>query len=625
MPSDMVHADVYDDSDVDDDENDMNYDINGLTDVEDLDDDTKKISGKRSPLPLPRSPMTKINDDYLTDVEDYNMSGAEDSDNEIPFPEPMISLQEFLDQGQSEEGIDHGNGYRVKTGVTSKTGKFGIRQECADSDDVDTESEDQDVSVCDPEDILSTAGDLDDFLPELYKDDVKDTFKDSDDEISEEEEDGMVSVASDVGECAWGGVSDVEDLFGSDKEEVFEADSGSDYSVSDVETPPLELGFTSMNKKHQHKKPKDANLTDVEGLDSDSDSDSDIPIAMVLKTRGSLTDVEPMDFMDIEDFRPRSVSESFLPQTVRELVIMKPNNRGDDITNVQPLDGGLLYQGLGNTSSGNATDEENYSDVEDKVSDAGSVNCEFLNCMESDIVRNSEAIKSLKSPIKKDFLYEGQVTDTEELFIEGPSQKRRQKTKAKTRNKVIELKPNQFNESVTDVEDFDFGGLSPIPPPSVEKDPFKTDIEYVTGEESSDSKAEVPESYLKLDSYCSSMSTIDSISPSKNQRPLSVSSTYNKPHFLRRDDLYSQHLTDVEDFQLPSDYEEPKPIQYIPIDTQSFVGDASTVIKDMDIKPFDIEKEKMHIKGMNTNECITDVESVEDEVDVKQDFHSMRM
>lgn len=613
MPSDIVEADVYEDSDVDDDENDMNYDINGLTDVEDLDNDTNRISGKRSPVPLPRSPNPRSNDEYLTDVEDYNLSGAEDSDDEIPFPEPMISLQEFLDQGQSEEGIDHGNGLRVRTGVKSKKGKFGIRHDCGDSDNNDTESEDQDVSMCDPEDILSTAADLDDFLPELNNDDFRDHMKDSDDELSE---DDVVSVASDVGDCAWGGVSDVEDLLGSDKEEVFQADSDSDYSVSEVESPPLELGFTSMKRKQDH------NLTDVEGLDSDNGSDSDIPVAMVLKSRGSLTDVEPMGFIDIEEFRPKSVSESYLPQTVREMVIVKPNKRGDDITNVLPLEGNLTYQGLCCDSSGNATDEENYSDVEEKLSDAGSMNCEFLSAIESDIVRNSEIVKSPKSPIKKEFMYEGQVTDTEELFMDGPSEKRRPKAKVK-KSKVSELKAS--HENVTDVEDFDFGGLPPNPPPMIEKDPFKTDVEYVTGEESSDSKAEVAEAYLKLDSYCSSISTIDSISPSKNQKPLSVSSTYNKPHFLRRDDLYSQHLTDVEDFQLPSDCEDTQPMQFIPIDTQSFVGDASTVIKDMDVQPFDIEKEKMHIKGMNPNECITDVESVDEEVVLKLDFHSMRM
>lgn len=623
MPSDIVDADVYEDSDVDDDdENDMNYEINGLTDVEDLEDDTKRFSGKRSPVPLPRSPKPRSNDEYLTDVEDYNLSGAEDSDDEIPFPEPMVSLQEFLDQGQSEEGIDHGNGLRVRTGIKSKKGKFGIRPDCVESDNNDTESEDRDVSMCDPEDILSTAGDLDDFLPELNNDDFRDQLKDSDDEISEDDV-VSVSVASDVGECAWGGVSDVEDLLGSDREEVFQAESDSDYSVSEVESPPLELGFAAMIRKFP-RKTQDYNLTDVEGLDSDTGSDSDIPVAMVLRSRGSLTDVEPMGFIDIEEVRPRSVSESYLPQTVREMVIVKPNKRGDDITNVLPLEGDLSYQGLCCESSGNVTDEENYSDVEEKLSDAGSVNCEFLNCIESDVVRNSEIVKSPKSPIKKEFMYEGQVTDTEELFMDGPSEKRRPKAKVK-RSKVSELKASQFNETVTDVEDFDFGGLSLNPPPTIEKDPFKTDVEYVTGEESSDSKAEVAEVYLKLDSYCSSISTIDSISPSKNQKPLSVSCTYNKPHFLRRDDLYSQHLTDVEDFQLPSDCEDAKPMQFIPIDTQSFVGDASTVIKDMDVQPFDIEKEKMHIKGMNPNECITDVESVDEEVVLKQGFHSMRM
>lgn len=610
MPSDLVDADVYGESDVDDDENDMNYDINGLTDVEDLDDDTKKISGKRSPVPIYRLPMSRNNEEYVTDVEDYNVSDVEDSDGEIPFPEPVISFQEFLDQGQSEEGIDHGNGVRVKTGVKSKKGKFGIRHDSVVSDDNDTESEDQDVSMCDPEDILSTAGDLNEFLPELNNDDVKDHLKDSDDELSE---DDVVSVASEAGECAWGGVSDVEDLFGSDKVEVFQADSDSDYSVSDVDSLPMEGGFTAMSRNE--------NLTDVEGLDSDTGSDFNIPIAMTLQTRGSITDIEPMGLMDIEEVKPKCVPENYIPQTVRELVIVKPNNRGDDITNVLPLEEGASCHGLGNVVSENETDEENYSDVEDKISDAGSVNCESLNCIESEIVRNSEAVKSPKSPNKKDFLYEGQVTDTEELFMEGPSQKRRQKTKVK-KSKVNELKASQCNENVTDVEDFDFGTFSQPPPVTIDKDPFKTDTEYVTGEESSDSKAEVADVYLKLDAYCSSISTVDTIAPSKNQKPLSVSCTYNKPQFLRRDDLHSQHLTDVEDFQLPSDCEDAKPMQFIPIDTQSFIGDASTVINDMDIQPFDIEKERMHIKGMHPNESITDVESVDDEVILKHVFLS---
>lgn len=635
MPSDIFNADVYDESE-EEDENDMNYDINGLTDVEDLDEDGTRSIGKRSPMvrsPLPKSPDPKNVDEYLTDVEDYNMSGAEDSDDEIPFPEAMISLQEFLDQGQSHEEIDHGNGLKIKSGTKVKKGKFGIRADSFDTDfGEDTESEDHDVSVCDPEDILSTAGDLDDFLPELYKDDVKEVEKDSDDD--DFSEDDNISVASDVGECAWGGVSDVEDLLDSDKEEVFEAESDSDFSasVSEVEDLPIELGFTAMARKNPNKKrkhPRDDNITDVEGLDSESDSD--IPVAMVLRSnsRGSVTDIEGLGSLDIDDFKPKSVSDTFLPSTVRELVIVKPNSRGDDVTNVLPLEGEPSgYKSIYNLSSGNATDVESYSDVDERVSDAGSVNADILDCIESGIVKKTEVIKSPKSPIKKEFLYEGQVTDTEEIFMEGPSQKRKPKVKSKSRNKgpVNELKA-EYNESVTDVEDFDFGGPSQITQPKVEKDPFKTDVEYVTGEESSDSKAEVAEAYLKLDLYSSSISTIDSISQSKNRKPLSVSSTYNKPHFLRRDDLYSQHLTDVEDFQLPSDCEEPKTIQYIPIDTQSFVGDASTIIKDMDQQPFDIEKERMHIKGMDWNECITDVESVDEEVkgDLNRFFHSMRM
>lgn len=619
MPFDKIKAEALLSSDESDD-NDMNYDLNGLTDVEDLDEDSKNIAKKK-----------QVNDDdFLTDVEDYNFSEAENSDEDIPFPEPMISLQEFLDQGQSNEEIDHGNGVKVRKGVKVKKGKFGIRQESVDSEnEIDTESEDHDVSACDPEDILSTVGDLDEFLPELYRDDVKDVVKDSDDEdISE---DDVISCASEAGICPWGDVSDVEDLTGSEKEEVFKADSESECSMSasDVESPPIELEFSSMTGRKKNRKGnfnKDENLTDVEGLDSGTGSDSDIPVAMVMKSRGSVTDFEGLEGLDVEEPQIKSVSETYIPQTTRELVIVKPNHRGDDITSVLPLEGNPTIS-ICALSSGNATDIESYSDIDERISDVGSVAPDILDCIESDVVKNTEAVKSPKSPIKKDFLYEGQLTDTEELFMEGPSQKRRQKGKNKPRNKALDSKPPAYNESVTDVEDFDFGCLS-HEISVVDKDPFKTDVEYVTGEESSDSRAEVAETYLKLDSYCSSISTINSVSPSKERKPLSVSSTYNMPHFLRRDDLFSQHLTDVEDFQLPSDCEETKPLSFIPIDIQCFIGDATTIINDMDQQPFDIEKEKMYIKGMNLNESVTDVESVDDEVfsiNLQKNFHSMRM
>lgn len=349
------------------------------TDIEDLDSDDKNNHFPTGQLLKARKKVkSKKIDECATDIEDCEGSG---SDAEMDKSEDdQLSLNEFLDQGFTEETSTFGGGNKFKQSRRDKRASLVIPadDEGAVTDCEDLYSSDNEIAIVDCKDdpvydnILLENDDFNSVNVQnsaFVHDGKKKRFTSSK-QVERSDSD------SDAARGNWNELSDVENIALSDQEDqpkffcrVKHSPSAFDAEemimvASDTEgacpkyqpQPDIAVEFTSVRSKKSHSRHRhvktnqntltvqanpDEAITDVENLDSSDDEGTNlrknlsIPLAYVSSGSKALTDVE--DFDVDEDCIPSTSYDIKLPSPVREITVMREDQHGDPVAKVMPL------------------------------------------------------------------------------------------------------------------------------------------------------------------------------------------------------------------------------------------------------------------------------------------------
>lgn len=175
----------------------------------------------------------------------------------------------------------------------------------------------------------------------------------------------------------------------------------------------------------------DEAVTDVENLDSsDSEDEKDtrvkslMPRAVVRNSRsggGGTTDVEDFNDSDENEYQEqkREVGQEFLPSPVREMSIVKHDKTGEQRQNVMPMNQGLLLVRTPDIEQA-LTDVEDMSDNEEigEMYDSSKYASEMLPEMGNDNVYSSDNTCMNSTKLEVTSAAREPVTDTEDLFFE---------------------------------------------------------------------------------------------------------------------------------------------------------------------------------------------------------------
>ncbi|XP_030372764.1 uncharacterized protein LOC115622826 [Scaptodrosophila lebanonensis] len=658
--------------------NDMDYDRNGaggVTDIEDFGSQAEvlKTSSRRSSVNLTnkQKQQHKANpfENDVTDVEDYDTE-SEDDEKSTVYPELKLSLREFLNQGlQNQEAVDNDakESYEVKAGDFLQAQNLnGMVDYLTDCEDYDTDSEvgyGYEKSVC---------VDLDNAIGDQGRVNIADGEKQQDD--SDEYED--VSAISDIGDLASAmsdcaglgrrGMSEDEllEVSGSEKicniacsesETNSEGAAAKSASVSEASVPPIDVAFiTASGAPRRNSKstlpmssgkhllqvvPRNEEvLTDVEGIDDSAAEDSfddeeeneePIPRAIILAPGDDGTCQTDIEDMYCEDgslssvfAEAASVALEALPPPHREVVELKEDKYGDTITNAMPMDSTYefgIYNHLKDTIH---TESEDYSCADDwsmNLSLAEDLAPGSQNILENDVIVANEVMKQQQNKRLEVQANAESVTDVEEIFVAGTNRRKKLKTRtlSKGKSKLLDIiKPKE--DGVTDVEDMDLSecGL----PPGVNR------VEQLKQQAKTADSDELSTDDVSSISEASDVPSVDVSNVRLYAANTSASTkTCNKsklhPISLLKEEAISQQNTDSEDVQLPSDAEdvlEPPVIKAANCNSKELnemLNESYTVVHEKSGTGFNIEAERLHIKGM-IRDAYTDSEYVESDESV---------
>lgn len=494
-------------SDNDDDKTDNQIDL-VATDCENLDSDSDsgRVTTSGSNLVAFTKNRRKSKKDDLTDYEDFDASGSEES--EVPEVESQyeITMEEFLDQAFTEETTKYNgnkesshNGPRDNERCHSPMLKNHLAVD-ADPGGV-TDCEDIDASG-DEDDAPGEYTELE--LP-VYMDD-NNTVESHDNVRSVLGHHHVTTTDSSVSSASSGDEhtpyktkgkqslmphSDTENVLFSDYESVLktcpkkpiisdldedevlnvELSDADDELASEVDTSRC-IGVHFKNHIKELHKPgtpqfsklldvlQDPNegITDVENLNSSEDDEDEckpgcltIPPAIVRTDNAYLTDLEDVDGVESEDEGVDLDSGITLPKPIRQLILVQETNTGDPVSRVMPLsdslspaaDVGYLDKGL--------TDTEDLSDANEDMYDISQYLIESLPDMEAGRVTSSD--KYTVAQLNLPGCSAEPVTDTEYMGEIKDTRKKRHKHRQSNRQKHRLAANVDDEEGHTDVEE----------------------------------------------------------------------------------------------------------------------------------------------------------------------------
>lgn len=370
---------VTDDHDDELDDSECSANINEAhTDIEDLDSDDKNTQFPTGQLLKARKKTkSKKIDECATDIEDCEGSASED--DLIKCCDDQLSLNEFLDQGYTEETSSFGGDNKTKHSRKGKRASLFVPPEddgaVTDCEDLTSDNE---IEVID----CQNNPEYDNFL--LENDDfssvnVENTaFVNKKKRVTSSKNVDLSDSECELPKGNWNELSDVENIAFSDQEDQPKYASYIKHSASafDAEemimvasdnesacpkyeqSPDVAVSFTITRPKRVHIRHRpqkshssknslgvqenaDEAITDVENLDSSDDEGTNIrkkltiPLAYVNSGNRPLTDVE--DFDVDEDCIPSTSKDIKLPSPVREIHVMREDKHGDPVLKVMPL------------------------------------------------------------------------------------------------------------------------------------------------------------------------------------------------------------------------------------------------------------------------------------------------
>lgn len=668
-------------------EDDFKYDITGThTDVEDLDSDDDS-DNSRCPsrmLKIRRKSAPRRMSDAGTDIENYNDSDSDSDEKSEPERDP-ISLNEFLDHGFVEEVSSHAIGRLSGMKESRSTFKSYLGAPI-----------DDDAGITDCENVETSDDEAENKAPiddKRYNNILKDMLIDDGNTIKihdarskgRREHSASVSPLSFVTDSSdsdgergpWKtkyNYSDVENIIFSDdgssnfrqpirhsrsaleaEEIVLESTDIEDNPIPNIPYPTIDITFPQgdRNASRQRKcrtrkfntlavnRNFEEAITDVENLDS-SDDESNIkssfliPAAIARSRNEALTDVE--DFEIEDDCIPSCSNDIKLPSPVREITLMREDERGDPITKVMPLNSSGTFlgviepyidKGLTDTEDMSGNEEDYYSNRRHSIN---------FNVRDLDggIVYNSEGITSAVRTKRFDLCHVEPVTDVEEIFVGGGAVRRR-KSKPKSAKPRVYLDTRQYQNAraTTDVEELYVSDdqaqhfqrikkVSKINVPPV-NDGGLTDTEDISGDENdyASNPKDIDISVLNQETY---YSTITSTDGSTVSTFIQKENLANKPLQKRAQPISTEMSAESEDMQFYSDSEDLLNVEICsradtvtPIDIRNALDEsASFQVFDHSNNCYDRTNEGIHIKGYREiQEAHTDVEFLEDDAQGK--------
>uniref|UniRef100_A0A1B0AE33 Uncharacterized protein n=1 Tax=Glossina pallidipes TaxID=7398 RepID=A0A1B0AE33_GLOPL len=384
-------------------------------------------------------------------------------------------------------------------------------------------------------------------------------------------------------------------------------------------------------------------LTDTERLDDSSagedsfgdDEDNEQPIPQaVIQAAGDVgicqTDCEDFDCDDLcsasTSMDALAIDINTLPPPERELVVLHENNYGDTIASVMPMENEFHF-GLGNNTKDEClTDSEDYSCAENI-----DIHCSPVDhtvgtneLIEGEITIENESLKAQQTKRIELHANVESPTDIEEIYVAGTNTRRkklRARTMSKGKSKTLEA-PKVYDDGSTEVEDIDdvdfnsYGPRQTTPDgiPTIQTD--STQIEELTADDDSpvsDTEARNADAN-NTSCYvypCSSGNVL--ITEDAGMSHLSKKSL-RKQSKNKLTQSYQQQ-TDDEDVQLQSDDEEGKEEKStiavsVYKELNDMLNESYTTVHEKCSNNFDVDAERMHIKGM-IREAYTDSEYIE--------------
>lgn len=443
-----------------------------------------------------------------------------------------------------------------------------------------------------------------------------------------------------------------------------------------------EINITFTTEKNPEKKkgatPKllglpqntDEAVTDIENLDS-SDSEQEgasskkykrrpkslvIPVAIIKSD--ALTDVEDFEADGYEEEEDEKIiADVPLPSPVREMTLLRETKDGEPIASTSPLPGNVLL-GIDDLDADKGlTDIEDFEDDEnDPIGNDDHIeDNEMIPEFEGGIVISSDHTTNATSKPKTSTLELASPncepkTDTEDIFVNKPEKNECRRRRIKTKhssshhshhhhhkhNKSTLLQINQGNQgATTDVEELNVSDddvvlndknikhrRATIEVSSIMNNANsggKTDVEYMSGDDSAEFIRITPESY---NANCLNADGLTITSRDNLGTRETKNNQYRVP-VIRKLSPTPDHQrcqTDTEDVQLNSDVED-EALSYsraqtaTPLEvTKALEESGSSQVHEINAGVFDRQKEKLFIKGnQDTNESHTDVEFLEDD------------
>lgn len=438
------------------------------------------------------------------------------------------------------------------------------------------------------------------------------------------------------------------------EEVTIQLSDGEDDSVKTPMYPEIDITFAEagkqVNKLEGKKKQSllkvdevDDGLTDVENLNSSDDDDEDdqvvavkrqlIPPAVAKSKVGFLTDTEDIDDVESElDDTP----EIPLPTPTRELVEVREDRVRKQI--IRPACGELLGLTASYVDKG-LTDIEDLSDVEDNdsVDNIAKYTIDKTPDLDTGNVYVSEKVTSATNLVVSSKTPEP-LTDTEDLCQTGQIARRRKnkhRTCGRGKQKHLDVK-SQNVAGGTDVEELEMsdtecsketkgvrrqkkGRTSIAVPVIVSNDGGKTDVEYVSADDFPPEyegivQAVDTNSLMGSDTFVSTVS--DTVGGYAGRRKTAHHVPVIRKVSLTVDGVCLPH-TDTEDLAVQSDQDDEtysRAQTATPFEIHQALDDASSTIHDKSLNTFDVQTEKLNIKGhRDCQEVYTDVEYMEDE------------
>lgn len=577
-----------------------------------------KTTGRSSPMPSNLSCNPDIGG--LTDCEDLDASGEEDSEGEDIRE---IELSSLLDENNTVESHDN---------VRSVLGQHHLTT--TDSSDSSSESGD-DHTPCNSANkkFLMAQSDTENVLLSDYETQLASCPKRS--VITDLAEDEVITVElSDADEC--------------DRSEM-DSSRCIDVQFKNVTKDYHKPGTPQFSKFLAVLQDPNEGLTDVENLNSSDDDDDEddkpgglrIPPAVVRTDNAYLTDVEDMEG-DVENDEIDEGVEDLednmtLPKAVRQLILVHETTTGAPQSRVIPLaDNMSLAADVGYHDKG-LTDTEDLSDVNEELYDISEYLIESLPDIESGKITSSDRVSNslLSEPNKG----EDPITDTEEMTDFADTRKKRHRHRHSNRHRHKLAVVNNDEEGTTDVEEliladqpnrrysYQPGQATGTPMLTVnhaDDAGGHTDVEVLSGDEDTIQprgrrmqRNSSPNILNKSDWFNSAEATKETMQED-GKRCNNYHLQMNLPRLRKLSPTPDAGQTDIEELSRSGDDDDEDYQEYCRGETPAAVhrqlDENNSTTHDRNVSVFDERSERLNIKGHHDiQEALTDTEYLEDD------------